>query len=111
MYKTYILPILEFASPFFNPHYVKDINAIEKIQRDLVKLVYRRTPHHHQNPIKYTELLANYDLEMLEIRRLKICLAMFHKYILWLLPIGTTEAFQILPSKTRGDCLKIVNKP
>jgi hypothetical protein len=114
MYKTYILPILEFACPVFNPHYAKDINAIEKIQRDFVKLVYRRAPPHHQNPqtsIKYAELLANYDLELLEIRRLKICLAMFHKYIHGLLPIGTTEAFQILSSKTRGDCLKIVTKP
>jgi hypothetical protein len=36
---------------------------------------------------------------------------MFHKYIHGLVPIGPTEAFQILPSKTRGDCLKIVTKP
>jgi hypothetical protein len=36
---------------------------------------------------------------------------MFHKYIHGLLPIGTTEAFQILPSKPRGDCYKIVTKP
>jgi ribonuclease P/MRP protein subunit RPP40 len=43
MFKSYILPILEFSSPVFNPYYAKDINALEKIQRDFVKLVNSTT--------------------------------------------------------------------
>src|SRR6266576_2245439 len=44
MYKAYVLPILEFACPIVNPYCAKDIKAIEKVQRDFVKLVYRRSP-------------------------------------------------------------------
>jgi hypothetical protein len=36
---------------------------------------------------------------------------MFHNYLYGLVPLGTTEAYQILPSITRGDTYKIVPRP
>ena len=114
MFKAYILPVLEFGSPIFNPYFAKDVKALEKVQRDFVKQVYRRSHKHHQTPetsLSYAEILAELDLELLEIRRLKICLAMFHNYLYGLVPIDPTEAFQILPSRTRGESHKFVCKP
>ena len=87
---------------------------MEKIQRDFVRLVYKRSPNFHQRPendIPYGDLLTKYNLELLELRRLKICLAVFHNYHLGLLPIDPTQAFQLLLSITRGDSHKLVCKP
>jgi hypothetical protein len=123
MYKAYVLPILEFACPIVNPYYAKDIKAIEKVQRDFVKLVYRRSPKsynkapkdnsipHQSESVRYIDLLTQYGLELLEKRRLKICLTMFHNNLHGRLPLEPTQAFQILPSITRGDSNKIVTKP
>ena len=39
---TYVIPILEFACPVFNPYYLKEIFEIEKVQKEFIKRVYRR---------------------------------------------------------------------
>jgi len=82
-YKTYVIPILEFACQVFNPYYAKDIDLIEKVQRDFVRMVYKRTTHRFNNLTDivppYTELLATFGLELLELRRLKCCLNLFHQ--------------------------------
>ena len=49
MFKTYVLPILEFGTPIFNPHYRKDIENIEKVQRSYLKNVYKRTYQYRRN--------------------------------------------------------------
>jgi hypothetical protein len=67
MYKTYILPILEFSCPVFNPNYAKVINAIEKNPTWLCQAclwVHTTPPPKPQTPIKYSELLANYEPEL-----------------------------------------------
>jgi hypothetical protein len=53
-------------------------------------------------------MLATFGLETLEAKRLKICLNLFHKYLVGLLPISPTESLKFVPSKTRGDSFKIV---
>jgi len=114
MFKTYILPILEFACPIFNPFYAKDIHVLEKVQRDYVRLVYKRSRDFRKNPLNkptYPQLLACYELELLEIRRLKFCLTTFHKYINGLTPMSKTDAFRVVETKTRGESVKIVTKP
>jgi hypothetical protein len=102
MFKSYILPILEFATPIYNSYYAKDINSLQKIRRDFVLLVYKRIPNYHKNSLnipQYTELLTAFGLELLEIRRLKICLTMFHSYMNGCTSLGPSKAFQIMPSK------------
>ena len=39
LYKAIIRPILEYASPTWNPHLIKDINALESVQRRCLRLV------------------------------------------------------------------------
>ena len=109
MFKVYVLPILEFACPIFHPYHIKDIKSIEKVQRDFVRQVYKRCCKNTiQNSITYVDLLATFELELLEIRRLKICLNLFHQYIHGNVPLRHDKAFECRPSKTRGDPYKIV---
>jgi hypothetical protein len=37
MFQIYVIPILEFGCPIFNPYYAKDINYIEKVQKNFPK--------------------------------------------------------------------------
>ena len=127
MFKSYVLPILEFSNPVFNPYYTKVINSLEKVQRDFLRMVYRRLPNYqkilfqktnhlkpstiHQNINSdilpsYPDLLATFGLELLELRRLKHCLRLFHSYLHGLIPIDS-QAFRLIPNKTNENSFKI----
>ena len=109
MFKVYVIPVLEFGCPIFNPYYGKDIECIEKVQRDFTRVVYKRSPLYRLNSEtcpSYTERLTIFKLETLESRRLKICLNLFHQYLHGLVPLST-NSFQISSSRTRGDSHKI----
>jgi hypothetical protein len=112
MFKTYVLPILEFGSPIFNPYYSKDIDLMEKVQREFVRIVYKRSLTYRLDPNKlvpsYSDLLCLFNLELLELRRLKYSITIFHQYLHGLTPLTHNNSFQFLSSKTRGDSQKIV---
>lgn len=64
-YKTYVRPILEYASVVWDPYTKKDIESLEKVQRQAARFIhcnYRQTA----SP---TEMLRNSNLEPLHIRR------------------------------------------
>ncbi|HEX4851672.1 MAG TPA: reverse transcriptase domain-containing protein, partial [Puia sp.] len=114
-FKTYVMPILEFACQVFNPYYAKDIKEIEKVQHEFINRVYFRCRKNQNlngftNTPPYAELLATFGLESLELRRLKFCLKMFHQYLHGQIPIKT-DAFTFLPTKTRGEKYKISIQP
>ena len=64
----------------------------------------------NDNVPSYADLLATYGLETLELRRLKICLNLFHELLHGLLPIKT-DAFHFIPTTIRGEKFKIVIQP
>ena len=109
LFKIYVIPILEFSCPIFNPYYQKDIESVEKVQRDYIRIVYRRSPHFHKNPKdpSYADLLTTFGIESLESRRLKFCLTFFHKCLYGLVP-ATSTSLKFVPSKTRGISHKIM---
>ena len=45
LYKSLVRPILEFACPVWLPHLVKDILAIEKVQRRASRIALGQKPH------------------------------------------------------------------
>ena len=79
-YVTYVRPILEYASNVWNPHLLKNINALERVQRYFTKriTVLRNLP--------YDERLALLDLDTLESRRLKADLTLYYKIVHGLTP-------------------------
>ena len=65
-YKTYIRPILEYATEVFNPDTVKLKKKLEKIQRTFTKKVLN---YKGIKNLSYQERLTMCQLDSLEIRR------------------------------------------
>lgn len=106
LYKTYALPILEFASPVFNPFLKQDIEKIEKVQRTYIKIIYARSHPHLQIP-SYEELLNIYKMDSLRIRRLRADLTILHKIIFGLVRAKHKNTFTFQQTRTRGEEYKI----
>ena len=90
---------------------------MEKVQREFIHRVNNRCRCNantinlnYNNQPTYAQLLATYNIETLELRRLKICLNLFHQYLNGLIPIKT-DAFRFIPSATRGESHKIAIQP
>ena len=73
-YKTYVLPILDYCSPVYNPYKISDIKMLERTQRKFTK----RLLH---NGLSYSDRLSCLNLETLEQRRLKSDLILAYKII------------------------------
>lgn len=63
LYKTLVRPILEYASPVWSPFLLKDIRAIEQVQRRATKLI----PSIHDK--SYTDRMVALGLPTLQYRR------------------------------------------
>jgi len=59
---TYVRPVLEYASNVWAPYLIKQINALEKVQKNYTKRIPTLTN------LSYPERLAALDLEPLELR-------------------------------------------
>ncbi|KAL7080411.1 hypothetical protein ACQ4LE_000077 [Meloidogyne hapla] len=106
LYKTYIRSILDFASSVYNPYHRKDINKLENIQKTFLKIIYNRSKPYTDLP-SYSELLKQYQLDSLEIRRLKADLILFHKYLHGTAIIKNNNLIRIVQTRTRGELFKI----
>ncbi|VDO27963.1 unnamed protein product [Haemonchus placei] len=40
LFRSYVLPIVEYCSPIWSPHLVKDIQKIEKVQQTFTCILY-----------------------------------------------------------------------
>jgi hypothetical protein len=101
-YITYIRPIMEYASCVWSPHLLKDINALENVQRHFSKRIKAISE------LSYTERLALLDLEPLELRRLKCDLVMYFKILNNLVSVPCDEHFTFSSvSNTRAGGYKI----
>jgi hypothetical protein len=63
LYKTYVRPLLEFATPAWNPYYARDIDLLERVQRRATKMV-AGLKH-----LGYYERLSMLNLQTLRQRR------------------------------------------
>uniref|UniRef100_A0A8C6XUJ4 Reverse transcriptase domain-containing protein n=1 Tax=Naja naja TaxID=35670 RepID=A0A8C6XUJ4_NAJNA len=77
-YKTFARPILEYSSSVWNPHYIFDINTVEKVQKYFTRRVLHSSTH---SRIPYATRLEILDLENLELRRLPSDLNIVYKII------------------------------
>ena len=72
-FKVYVRPILEYCSVVWNPFLIKDINAIEAVQRRFTK----RLPG--MKHLTYHQRLVKLELESLELRRVRTDLLCVYK--------------------------------
>ena len=71
LYKAYVLPHLEYASPVWNPKLKKEVRRIEKVQQMFTRILWYRStasPERHLLP-DYNERLRIFALRSLEHRR------------------------------------------
>ncbi|KAK6742459.1 hypothetical protein RB195_009995 [Necator americanus] len=68
LYKTYVLPHLEYATPVSSPFLKKDIKKLEKVQQIFARLVYYSFP----DP-GYSDTLPSYEIRLnaLKLKSLK----------------------------------------
>lgn len=72
LYKSYVLPRLEYCSPVWSPHLKKDILKIEKVQHVFTRLLWYRISH----PLGRTDIpcyidrLKTFGMKTLEERRI-----------------------------------------
>jgi hypothetical protein len=101
-YKTYVLPILEYASTTWSPTYVYQICLLESVQRNFTK----RIPGCCH--LSYADRLTKLKLQSLEHRRLIADLVMCFNIIKGKNCLLTEHFFKINPiTITRGHQLKL----
>lgn len=101
-YLVYIRPLLEYATPVFNPFYLKDIRLIESVQRSFS----RRIPGLGNLP--YSERLKRLNLDMLQLRRLRADLILCYQIIHGLVDLPFDSYFKYAPhGPTRGHQWKL----
>jgi hypothetical protein len=82
MYHTYVRPLVEFATPVFNPNLRKLVDKLEKVQRIAVRLIFARSKDlRPYSNAPYEEKLQRLGIESLETRRNKFDLTFLNDYI------------------------------
>jgi len=90
MLSIYVRPLLEYASPVWSPYLLKDIAAIENVQRSFTRRIYGF------GALSYSERLIACSLEPLEVRRIKADLLLTHKILHNLVEIYPDNFFTLL---------------
>jgi len=103
-FKTYVRPLLEYASSVWSPSYVTSVNLIESVQRKFTK----RLPGCLQ--LDYASRLAKLDLQNLELRRLHSDLIFVYKMLFKRVDLDVSDFFVLSSNdhNTRGHMYKLV---
>jgi hypothetical protein len=103
IYKIYIRPILEYASPVWDPYYAKDIQLIERVQKRATRLVIGL------KNLTYEERLNELKLPTLRERRTYYDLIYLYKILHGYFSYPLDHFFQISPiTHLRGHRLKLI---
>ncbi len=106
MFKTFVRPTLEYASPIWSPYLRKDIDLIERVQ----KYFTRRLPGFDGTYLERLSALEGIgiDLDILELRRLQTDLITVYKIIHRLCELDFSEFFQwSTATMVRGHSLRL----
>jgi ribonucleases P/MRP protein subunit RPP40 len=106
LYKIYVRPIIEFASPTWSPHLQSDIRTIEKVQRIFTRYIPSL------KGLPYAQRLFACSLPTLELRRRYFDLVHLYKIIHHLSPLNFADLFQwrdqpSYPTRLRGHPYQI----
>ena len=106
MFCVYVRPIIDFASPVFNPCKKKLIIKLEQVQKSATKIIFLRCPSlHSQANLSYPERLKILNLPSIEERLRILDLNTFHS--IFNKTINAELSYTTLPSNTRGSKFNI----
>ncbi len=75
---TYVRPILEYACEIVNPYLARDIEILERVQRDYTRRVALRTGIEYTD---YSDRLRILEVPLLSERRNNACILMYYKLL------------------------------
>ena len=105
LYKSLVRPYLEYSTAAWSPHYVKDREMLERVQRRFTRMVPGL------GDLEYGERLGVLGLMTLEERRNRSDMVEMYKVLKGLSAIPRETFFELNGSgRTRGNSLKIVKK-
>ena len=105
LYKSLVRPHLEYSTAAWSPHYVKDREMLERVQRRFTRMVPGL------GELEYGERLGVLGLMTLEERRNRSDMVEMYKVLKGLSAIPRETFFELNGSgRTRGNSLKIVKK-
>ena len=102
LYKAFVLPLLDYCCVAWCPFYVKDVNALEKVQRRFTRFlsIHRDLP--------YEDRLIKYKISSLYARRLQFDLLCMYKLVHGLMHIPFHTMFELVSSsRTRGHNFRV----
>jgi hypothetical protein len=106
LYKTLVRPILEYCSSVWCPHYVRDVQLIEKVQRRATKL------HGPARHLDYDNRLRLLGIQSLATRRYRSDLILLYKIVHGLVDLPVAALFDFArDSGVRGHILKLQPRP
>ena len=86
-FKTYVRPLLEYASCMWSPHHIGLIRKIESVQ-------WKFTKHlHNCRNLNYGAWLVKHGVDSLELRRLRFDLIYIYKVLFGLVDIDSDALF------------------
>jgi len=103
-FKTYVLPLLQYNSPVWSPHLLKDIDLIEKVQRRFTKRLLNMSGK------CYNDRLSALKLERLEALRMRTDVITAYKIIFGLTGVDCNDFFLFnnCSIATRGHDYKLL---
>ena len=99
-YKIMVRPILEYASPLWDPYQQTDIKALEQAQRRAARYVFN--DYSTRTPGCVTKMLDDLEWEPLEVRRRHDRLSMLYRMQHDLVDIPANRYLSSSDSRTRG---------
>ena len=106
-YKTYVRPIVEYASVVWSPHVKGDISMLEMVQRRAARFVFNNFSTYSS----VSSMLSKLNWQSLEVRRSNAIIIMFYKVINNLISINFAQHFQPITSHTRGHFKRFISLP
>ena len=78
LFITYVRPLVEYCTPVWSPHFIKDVNKVERIQRHFTRVIFNKCNIPFSS---YNDRLLKVDLKSLENRRIYFDLILLYKII------------------------------
>ena len=103
-FRTYIIPLLEYCSPIWNPQNITDVKRLESVQRMFTKRLIGF------EGLNYPDRLEKAEMCTLELRRLHADLCLCYNILHHKIDTPVSKLFEIDKSNsTRGHCWKLKN--